>query len=74
MLQKIEEVHPPFFSLFVTVKTTPDNQTRSELNGCFLVFFYFNGGVYQMLITAVEIFCERFVTLLYLQVISVGQI
>lgn len=32
MLQKIEEVHPPFFTLFVTVETTPDNQTRSELN------------------------------------------
>lgn len=73
MLQKIEEVHPPFFTLFVTVKTTPDNQTRSELNVDYF-FFYFNGGVYQMLITAVEIFCERFVTLLYLQVISVGQI
>lgn len=73
MLQKIEEVHPPFFTLFVTVETTPDNQTRSELN-VFFFFFYFNGGVYQMLITAVEIFCERFVTLLYLQVISVGQI
>lgn len=72
MLQKIEEVHPPFFTLFVTVETTPDNQTRSELNVDF--FFYFNGGVYQMLITAVEIFCERFVTLLYLQVIGVGQI
>lgn len=72
MLQKIEEVHPPFFTLFVTVNTTPDNQTRSELNVDF--FFYLNGGVYQMLITAVEIFCERFVTLLYLQVISVGQI
>lgn len=72
MLQKIEEVHPPFFTLFVTVNTTPDNQTRSELNDDF--FFYLNGGVYQMLITAVEIFCERFVTLLYLQVISVGQI
>lgn len=63
MLQKMEEVHPPFFTLFVT---------RSELNVDF--FFHFNGGVYQMLITAVEIFCERFVTLLYLQVISVGQI
>lgn len=72
MLQKIEEVHPPFFTLFVTVKTTPDDQTRSELNVDF--FFHFNGGVYQMLITAVEIFCERFVTLMYLQVISVGQI
>lgn len=35
MLQKIEEVHPPFFTLFVTVNTTPDNQTRSELNDDF---------------------------------------